>query len=337
MPADESSLPTREAPPTVPEGVRLALADGFDVVRPLGEGGMGLVYLARERALERLVAVKVLRAELAGDDTNVQRFLQEARLAARLRHPNIVSVHAVGSRGSFHYFTMDFIEGSTLDNHARQSGGLTAADARPILLAIARAVGHAHQQGIVHRDLKPSNVMVDRTGHVFVMDFGLAKPRDSGPLTTVGTMLGTPQYMSPEQLDGRGATGRSDIYALGLIHYFLLTSEHLVRGDSVTSMVAQHLAGSVRDRLGADPRLPDSDRSLIRMMIEPDPQRRPLSMEELLPLLEQPASASPGPLSPASPASPDHEPPAYPDRVEPAIARAEESSRSDRCSAEEAR
>ena len=296
--APGSSLPTREGPPAVPEAVRVALADGFDVVRLLGEGGMGVVYLARERALDRPVAIKVLRAELASDERNVQRFLQEARLAARLRHPNIVSVHAVGSRGAVHYFTMDFVEGSTLDRHARSEGGLLPTRTRPILLAIARAVGHAHRQGIVHRDLKPNNVMIDGSGHVFVMDFGLAKPRDSGALTTVGAVVGTPQYMSPEQFDGRGATARSDVYALGLIHFFLLTGEHLVRGETMASMIAQHLSGSVRTRLAADPRVSEADRSLILAMLETDPQRRPTSVEALLPALESAAHSGPSPDPP---------------------------------------
>jgi serine/threonine protein kinase len=306
---DTASVPTADAKPDVPRAVRLALEEGFDVIRPLGQGGMGVVYLARERALDRLVAVKVLRPDLAANPRGVERFLQEARVAARLRHPGIVSIHAVGSRHGVHHFTMDFLEGRTLDAYvkAESPGGLPPARARAILADVARAVGHAHQNEIVHRDLKPSNVMIDSTGRVFVLDFGLAKPRSSGELTTAGAVVGTPQYMSPEQIEGRAATRQTDVYALGLVYYYLLVGEHLVQGESMSQIMASHLSGACRTRIRADARLSEEDRSILLALVDKDDDRRPGSMDAVIRLLEAPttvASAAAASETPAPEASP---------------------------------
>ncbi len=300
---DTHSAPTREATP-VPEAVRVALGDGYEILRPLGQGGMGAVYLAREVALDRMVAVKVLRSELAGDERNVQRFLREARVAAKLRHPGIVSIHAVGSRSGCHFFTMDFLEGHTLDAWMRVqgvAGGVEPPRARAIVGDVARAVGEAHRLGIVHRDLKPSNVMLDSGGRVFVMDFGLARPRGSGELTTAGAIVGTPQYMSPEQIDGRPLGPRSDVYALGLVYYFLLVGEHLVQGDTISSMVALHVSGGCRARVLSDLRVPESEKVVLGPMIERDEVRRPASMGEVVRLLAGAATPLPGDGPAASP------------------------------------
>ncbi len=311
---DTASLPTADARPDVPAAVRVALQDGFDVVRPLGQGGMGAVYLARERALDRLVAVKVLRPDLAANARGVERFLQEARVAARLRHPGIVSIHAVGSRNGVHYFTMDYLDGRTLDAYVKTEspGGVPPSRARAILADVAHAVGHAHQSEIVHRDLKPSNVMIDSTGRVFVLDFGLAKPRSSGELTTAGAVVGTPQYMSPEQIEGRAATRQTDVYALGLVYYFLLVGEHLVQGDSLSQMMASHLSGACRSRIRADPRLAEEDRAILLALVDKDDERRPATMEAVVRLLEAPVSAAP-----AGEPSPAPTPPSAPDPSRP--------------------
>jgi serine/threonine protein kinase len=304
---DTEAVPTRDAFPDVPAAVRAALQDGFDVLRPLGQGGMGAVYLARERALDRLVAVKVLRSDLAADARGVERFLQEARVAARLRHPGIVSIHAVGTRHGLHYFTMDFLDGRTLDAFVRAEspGGFAPVRARAILADVARAVGHAHQNDIVHRDLKPSNVMIDSSRRVFVLDFGLAKPRSSGELTTAGTIVGTPRYMSPEQIEGRAATRQTDVYALGLVYYFLLVGEHLVQGDSLSQMMASHLSGACRARIRSDPRLSEEDRSILLMLVDKDDEHRASSMDAVVRLLESPATTAAASPRAAGTPSPD--------------------------------
>ncbi|MEM4188270.1 MAG: serine/threonine-protein kinase [Candidatus Hadarchaeum sp.] len=302
-------ISAEEARSIVPEGVRTALADEFEVIRLLGAGGMGVVYLAHERTLDRLVAVKVLKPELSANERYVQRFLLEARLAAKLRHPNIVSIHAVGDRQGLRYYTMDYVEGCTLDVYCRSTaqGFLSAEKARGILCDIARAMGYAHRQGIIHRDLKPSNVMVDKVEHVYVMDFGLAKPQGGAHLTTAGVIMGTPYYMSPEQLEGKPATPRSDIYALGLIYFYMLTGEYLVKGDSITAVIAQHLSGAPVTQVASDPRLPANARQLLLAMIERDPRNRPATADEIIaalgaPTIPIPTTRKSDPLlSPAAP------------------------------------
>lgn len=154
-----------------------------------------------------------------------------------------------------------------------------------MLVAIAEAVAHAHSNGVVHRDLKPANILVERTGRVVVTDFGLARERESSGLTISGVMVGTPRYMSPEQAAGYPATSRSDIYSLGLVYYYLLTSDQLVLDGNIATMVAQHLEGEPQARLMAAELIPDEDRRVISWMIDPDPERRPESLEQVVELL----------------------------------------------------
>jgi serine/threonine protein kinase len=267
---------------------------------------MGAVYRAREIALERPVAIKVLPPEFASNRRAVERFMREARLAANLRHPNIVSIHAVGERQGIHYFTMDLIEGETLQRliaRKARGQGLSQAEARTILLAIAKAVDHAHRRGVVHRDLKPANIMVQSDGRVLVMDFGLARGEESSSLTQPGAVVGTPRYMSPEQAEGKPATARSDIYAVGLIYYLMLTGTDLATGDSVGAIVAQHLSGTLADRVRASTSLLDQDRALILGMIERASSDRISSMEMVIEALrgQIPSGASPGPCDQTAP------------------------------------
>lgn len=274
---------------------------------------MGVVYLAREISLDRWVAIKVLGAG-AEDPARVERFLSEARLAAKLRHPNIVSIHSVGDADGVRYFVMDFVEGVTLDGYVSHRGGLPLEEARSILVAICRAVGHAHKQGIVHRDLKPGNVMIDTAGHVLVMDFGLAKASSGVGVTAPGVIVGTPAYISPEQLQGRPASPRSDIYAIGLIYYFVLAGHPLIRGESITSAVAQHLSSDLASRVTEEPRVPADTRPLILSMIRRNSSARIGSLDEVVKVLERqsgsearpPATA---PLAPQGGSSPSEKKP----------------------------
>jgi len=320
-PSTESQAPTVSVPPSavpitdVPAAVVHALAGSHEVTSLLGRGGMGAVYLAREIALDRLVAIKVLPSDQASDKDRVKRFLQEARLAAKLRHPNIVAIHGVGEKAGVYYFTMDYVDGRTLDLEVQPAVHKSLEDTGRIFLDVCRAVAHAHRHGIVHRDLKPSNVMLDTSGHVFVMDFGLAKAVDSAGLTASNAVPGTPRYMSPEQIEGKPASPRSDIYALGLIGYFLLAGECLISADSISGVIAQHLAGGLASRLASDHRVPQAVRPLLAAMVERDPARRPGSVEEVIARLpvaiasahehatETRTTTLPGPIPPTAPGS----------------------------------
>jgi serine/threonine-protein kinase len=268
----------REAGSSVPPDVNDALIDAFEVHELIGRGGMGSVYRATERSLERPVAIKVLPTEVSENPVRVRRFLREARLAARLRHPNIVSIHAIGEKNGLHYFTMDLIEGDSLVAHVARShatGLHNPVRARALVASVVNAVSFAHGEGVIHRDLKPSNIMVDRDDNPIVLDFGLATAKETSNLTVDGAVFGTPRYMSPEQVKGEESAPAGDVYALGLIYYFVMTGDDLVRGKSTGEIAAQHLEADFRPRVERDSRVPYPDAQLILGMVAREPGRRP--------------------------------------------------------------
>ena len=263
------------------DAVRKAFDDEYIIESLLGRGGMGNVYKAKERALDRYVALKIVPEHRASEQQFIDRFRREARIAARLRHPRIVSVHDVGTKGPFPYFSMDYIEGSTLRALVERRKSLPQEDAISIVVEICRAVAHAHSKGIIHRDLKPENVMIDTEGDVFVMDFGLARAIEDTSMTQPGMVVGTPFYMSPEQLHGEKLDERSDVYSIGLILYYCLTGEDLFRADGITAVMARHATIRIRDVVHTQP-LPANLQDVLVSMIEEDPNMRARSVKESL-------------------------------------------------------
>ena len=219
-----------------------AVAGRFSLDREIGRGGMGVVYLAREVRLDRLVAIKLLPPQFADQPALRERFLREARTAARLSHPNIVPIHSVDEAGAFVFYVMTYVDGETLGQRVTTRGPLAAPEVMRVLREVAWALGYAHDQGVVHRDVKPANILLDRaTGRAMVTDFGIARVVDSsGSQTMVGEMLGTPEYMSPEQASGENIDGRSDLYSLGLVGYFALTGTVPFTG-STQAVLAQQI------------------------------------------------------------------------------------------------
>ena len=262
--------------------VRTAFADRFRVESLLGRGGMGSVYKARELTLDRYVALKIIPDVRRGNQQFVERFRREARLAARLRHPRIVSVHEVGTLGDFPYFSMDYIEGSTLRSVVARRGPLPAEDAISIVVEICRAVGHAHAKGVIHRDLKPENVMIDTEGDVFVMDFGLARAVEERGMTESGVIMGTPYYMSPEQLSGEKIDERSDVYAIGLILLYCLTGDDLFAADNITGVISLHATTRIEDVVIRTSRLPSNLRDMLVSMLQEDRNMRTRTVREVL-------------------------------------------------------
>ncbi len=217
----------KSAPPTLEE-----LAAAFpqlEVLRLVGQGGMGFVFKARQPTLDRFVALKILPRSLASDPAFAERFTREGRMLARLNHPNIVAIHDFGQAGGFFYLLMEFVDGVNL-RQAMQVGRFTPAQALSVVPRICEALQFAHNEGILHRDIKPENILLDSKGRVKIADFGIAKllgePHTGASLTASGAMLGTPHYMAPEQLEKSGKVDqRADIYSLGVVFYEMLTGE----------------------------------------------------------------------------------------------------------------
>lgn len=237
--------------PSTPSDFERRLSGRYHVERLLGRGGMGAVHLARDLQLDRLVAIKELPEEFAGDGALRERFLREVRMAASFSHPNIVPVYAVEEQGHSLAFVMGFVEGESLAERVRRAGPLSAREAVRLLLDVAYALAYAHGRGVVHRDIKPDNIMIERaTGRALLMDFGVARSIDSAPtaaagMTRVGEVVGTPEYMSPEQATGEELDGRSDLYSLGLVAHFAVTGLIAFGGDSAARILVRKLTESL--------------------------------------------------------------------------------------------
>ena len=218
-----------------------ALARVYAIERELGRGGMGVVLLARDLRLERLVAIKVLPRERADDAAHRQRFLREARTAAKLSHPNIVPILHADEAGAFAYFTMSYVDGETLAERVQSRGRPPAREVVRLLREVAWALAYAHARGVVHRDVKPENILVERTtGRVLVSDFGIAFEAHTSRLTGDDHRVGTAMFMSPEQILGRELDGRSDLYSLGVVGYWLLAGRHPFEGAATPAMLVKH-------------------------------------------------------------------------------------------------
>lgn len=212
----------------------------YTIDRELGRGGMGIVYLAREESLQRIVALKVLAPELAKDEAYVKRFLREARAGARLNHPNIVPIHAVGNVGGVYFIAMAYIQGERLSDRIARHGQLAVRDALNIARQVASALVEAYENGIVHRDIKPENIMIDKAGRVQVMDFGLAHVMSGqSRLTADNLKLGTPHYMAPEQCKGQPMDGRTDLFSLGIVLYEMLAGDVPFKADTPLAVMYQ--------------------------------------------------------------------------------------------------
>ena len=254
----------------------------------LGRGGMGVVYRAWDPRLDREVAIKMLPAGLLQDPQSRERFVAEARSAGRLQHANILPVFDVGELNGQPYIVMQYVQGEELAAVLRARGRLGVADAAPMLRQIASAVDFAHAHGVVHRDLKPENVMLDGRGQARLMDFGIARSTDTTGrgLTRTGMVMGTPEYMSPEQAAGTPVDYRSDLYSLGVIAYRMLTGSVPFSGDSVIGVALQHVQQPPPDpRSLASDLSPGAAAALLRMLAK-DPNERFASATDFVDALE---------------------------------------------------
>jgi len=264
-----------------------ALEDRYEILGEAGRGGMGIVYRARDRETGELVALKVLKPEIASDAAVVERFKNELRLARKITHKNVCRIHEFNraADGSA-YISMEFVDGDSLRHILNRFGAMGIRSGIRIAQQICAGLGEAHAQGVVHRDLKPENVMLDREGNVKVMDFGIARSLEAGTTSTTG-MMGTPAYMAPEQAEGKKVDNRSDIYALGLVLYETFTGAVAFTGDTPMAVALKHIHEIPPAPREVEPTLPVHIEKAILKCLEKNPAKRFQSVDEVEAALTQ--------------------------------------------------
>ncbi len=257
------------------------LSGRYKIVRTIGGGGMAHVYLARDMILDRDVAIKVLRFDFAGEDEFLRRFQREAQAASSLAHPNIVSIYDVGEEDNIHFIVMEYVDGMTLKEYIQQFSPVSYETVIDIMRQMTAAVAFAHQHSIIHRDVKPHNMLIDRDGIVKMTDFGIAMAMSATSITQTNAVLGSVHYISPEQARGGMATKKSDIYALGIVMYELLTGKLPFSGESAVSIALKHLQTDTPSIKTMDPGIPQSIENIVLHATAKDPFHRYVSAEEM--------------------------------------------------------
>ncbi len=280
------------------DDLRRRLGDRYAIDRELGRGGMGAVYLARDLSLDRPVALKVLPPEFAAEASLRERFLRETRTAASFSHPNIVPVHAVEEHDGLLAFAMGFVEGESLAERVERTGPLDSRAMVRLLLDVAYALAYAHGRGVVHRDIKPDNIMIERaTGRALLMDFGISRPITSRPdvpgLTRIGEVVGTPEFMSPEQATGDAVDGRTDLYSLGLVALYALTGTKPITGTSTQQIITRQLTQLPPPAATLRPDIPPALAAAIDRCVAKAPDDRFPTAEALVEAIEAAQLAAP--------------------------------------------
>ena len=251
-----------------------AVAGRYSLERELGRGGMGVVYLAREVRLDRPVAIKLLPPSKAADPRLREGFLREARTAAKLSHPNVIPIHAVEEIGEFVFFAMAYIEGETLTERVRRRGPLAPSDGSRLLRDVAWALAYAHTQGVIHRDVKPDNILLENTGRVLVADFGIAGVVAGAAGLNTGEVVGTPEFMSPEQALGETVDARSDLYSLGVVGYFALSGTLPFEAEKATEVLAKQVTEPAPPLASVAPLVPRRMAQAIDRCLAKEPGER---------------------------------------------------------------
>ena len=286
----EASLVTSGDPVPVDDAARQALlelarrelAEDYDVDKEIGRGGMAVVYKAKERELRRTVALKVLPPGLALGASVVERFKREAQMAASLDHPNIIPIYRVGQTSSMLYLAMRYVEGRPLDSVIAQQGALAVPAVISVLRSAAAALAYAHEHGIVHRDIKGANILIDTSGRVIVTDFGVARAVENASMTTTGSVIGTPYFMSPEACAGKVAGPQSDQYSLGVVVFQMLTGAVPFHADTLAAIMNHHMITPVPDITGVRKDVPGPLVAVLKRMLSKDPTQRYGTTRELL-------------------------------------------------------
>src|SRR5436305_5145462 len=258
------------------------LAQRYEILEILGEGGMGAVYKAMDRELSRPVALKVIRPDLAGNQAILDRFKQELLLAREVTHKNVIRIYDLGEAEGMKFITMEYVEGEDLRTLINEKNKLAPEEAVEIMQQVCRALEAAHSVGIIHRDLKPQNIMRDKSGRILVMDFGLARTLEGDGMTQTGALVGTMDYMSPEQALGKELDQRSDLFALGLIFYELLTGKMPYKAESVVASLLKRTQQRAAPVSSHDATIPQALSNIVGKSMEPDVKLRYQSAAEFL-------------------------------------------------------
>jgi serine/threonine-protein kinase len=273
---DETSRPFAEA-----------IADRYAIKRLIGRGGMGVVFLARDKRLDRLVAIKTLPPHLAKDPAIQERFLRETRTAGAMAHPNIVPIHGADEVDGHVYFVMTYVDGDSLAARVRAAGRIAPTTAAKHLRDVAAALSHAHARGIIHRDIKAENILIERaTERALVTDFGIARLAEASPLTVTGQVLGTVHYVSPEQVSGEQIDARSDIYSLGVVGHFALCGSFPFDGDVASAILVQHVTRAAAPLASRQRDVPAALGAIVDRCLSKNPAHRFATAEDLLSALD---------------------------------------------------
>ena len=255
--------------------------DRYEILKLIGEGGMANVYLARDTILDRKVAVKILRGDLADDEKFVRRFQREAISASSLSHTNIVEIYDVGEDDGNFYIVMEYIEGKTLKQLIKKRGVLSLPETIDIMMQLLDAIASAHDSYIIHRDIKPQNIMIKDNGLVKITDFGIAMALNSGALTQTNSVMGSVHYLPPEQASGKGSTIRSDIYSLGILMFEMLTGKVPFKGDTAVEIALKHMKESLPSVREINPVVPQSVENIILKAAAKNPKNRYKDVREM--------------------------------------------------------
>jgi serine/threonine protein kinase len=273
--ASTKTPPTGQPLDELAARVQVALGDGYAVEGKLGAGGFAVVYLVRDVHLKRKLAVKVLSPDVITSHSVLERFKREAETIAQLSHPHIVPLHFIGQKDDLVYLVMQAIDGGSLADRMQREGQLPIDEAARMFGEVASALAHAHKRGVIHRDIKPQNVLLDaETGRALVTDFGIARTAEGGNLTATGMVVGTPAYLSPEQVTGEPSDHRADIYALGVMMYEMLSGQPPFTGATPTAVLMKRLAGPPAPLRTLRPEVPAALEELVDACLATDPNER---------------------------------------------------------------
>jgi len=282
-PSEEIAAPPTETLETPKEELTTGstFAGRYQIIEELGKGGMGKVYKAQDTDLKEKVAIKLLKPEIAADKKTIERFRNELKFARKIRHKNVCQMYDLNKEEGAHYITMEYVDGKDLKGMIRMMGQLSSGKTIFIAKQVCEGLTEAHKLGVVHRDLKPQNVMVDEDGNARIMDFGIARSLKTKGITATGVMIGTPEYMSPEQVEGKDVDQRSDIYSLGVILYEMVTGRVPFEGDTPFTIGVKHKSEEPKDPKELNSQLPEDLNLVILRCLEKDREKRYQSAGEV--------------------------------------------------------